>query len=285
MPDRPGFMTYIGRAFSARPIGMLVPPNWVGLAAVGMLGLINPGFWLVGAGLEVGYLVWLAHNPRFRAVIDGEALGAAERERRATADQQLARLSRPNLMRYQALSGRCREILDQQSAGAGSGGLDSQADGLNRLVWIYLRLLLTLETIARIDDDRDGERERLDDRVKDLTKQLAATDIAEDLRKSLSSQLDIVQQRLAKRKEASDKKAFVAAEIQRIEEQVELIREQAMLASDPQAVSQRIDEVAGTLGGTNDWIRDQQRLYGQVEDLVSAPPALLPPRQAQGGHA
>ena len=58
-----------------------------------------------------------------------------------------------------------------------------------------------------------------------------------------------------------------------------------MLASDPQAVSQRIDEVAGTLGGTNDWIRDQQRLFGQVEDLVNAPPSLLPPRQAQGGRA
>ena len=32
---------------------MPIPPNWFGLAAFGLLGaFINPGLWLIGAGLE-----------------------------------------------------------------------------------------------------------------------------------------------------------------------------------------------------------------------------------------
>ena len=48
---KPGFGDYVREAFNARPIGMFVPPNWIGLGLFGLLGIINPGFWLIGAGL------------------------------------------------------------------------------------------------------------------------------------------------------------------------------------------------------------------------------------------
>ena len=55
--------------------------------------------------------------------------------------------------------------------------------------------------------------------------------------------------------------------------EVELIREQAALSTDPETLSQRIDNIAATLGGTSQWIRDQQQVYGAMEDLLSdAPP-------------
>ncbi len=279
MASAPGLMDYVSAAFNARPVGMFVPPNWVGVAAFGMLGLINPGLWVVGAGLELGYLFWLVHEPRFRHIVEGRVVDATQQEWQLKIASQVSRLSQKNRGKYQNLESRCLAIIDQQGqANAGASGLDTQADGLSRLLWIYLRLLQTRESIARIDDgapSADGERERLEERAQALAKQLKDASLADDLRKSLSGQLDIVQQRLAKRKEAASKGAFVEAEIQRIEEQVELIREQAMLASDPQSVSQRIDEVAATLGGTSDWIRDQQQVFGQVEDLISAPPPLV----------
>ena len=52
MAQKPGFMNYVAAAFNARPLGMFVAPNWVGLAALGLLGIANPGFWVLGAGLE-----------------------------------------------------------------------------------------------------------------------------------------------------------------------------------------------------------------------------------------
>ncbi|MBN1421722.1 MAG: hypothetical protein JXP34_23310, partial [Planctomycetes bacterium] len=71
--------------------------------------------------------------------------------------------------------------------------------------------------------------------------------------------------------EAAEKLAFLESELARVREQVELIREQAVLATDPEIVSNRIDEIAATLGGTTQWIREQQQIYGQVEDLLAEP--------------
>ncbi len=55
---------------------------------------------------------------------------------------------------------------------------------------------------------------------------------------------------------------------------MELIREQAALAADPSAVSQRIDQIGATLGGTTQWIREQQQIYGKVGDLLESPPPI-----------
>ena len=53
MAEKPGFFDYITAAFNARPFGMFVAPNWIGLGAFGLLGMVEPGFWVVGAGLEL----------------------------------------------------------------------------------------------------------------------------------------------------------------------------------------------------------------------------------------
>ena len=62
---------YIKAAFNARPLGMFVAPNWVGLAAFGLLGLVNPGLWIIGAAAELSYLFLLANNKRFQRYVAG----------------------------------------------------------------------------------------------------------------------------------------------------------------------------------------------------------------------
>jgi len=47
-----GSRSYFAAAFNARPFGMPIPPNWFAVAAFALLGaFVNPGLWLVGAGL------------------------------------------------------------------------------------------------------------------------------------------------------------------------------------------------------------------------------------------
>ena len=70
------------------------------------------------------------------------------------------------------------------------------------------------------------------------------------------------------------KLVFIDAELDRIAQQVELIREQAALLTDPELLSHRIDEITATLGTTGQWIRDQQNVYGAMEDLLTEPPPL-----------
>src|SRR5678816_2289624 len=274
-----GLGDYIRAAFNARPMGMFVPPNWIGLGAFGLLGVLNPGFWIIGLGCELGYLWWLGTNPRFQRLVDGgQALDERRRWELRMYDS-LTQLPPEDQQRFRSLQKRCESILEQQSRGGGvSQGLQEQGEGLGRLVWIYLRLLLTRESIRKIVREATKTQEesvQMETRIGRLEEQLKETSITEDLRKSLSGQVEILRQRLEKRREAAEKLVFLDAEVTRTEQQVELLREQAVLATDPETVSQRIDQVTATLGGTNQWIRDQQKIYGAMEDLLADPPPLV----------
>jgi hypothetical protein len=121
----------------------------------------------------------------------------------------------------------------------------------------------------------------MESRILKIEEQLKEPSVTEDLRKSLSAQIEILRQRMGKKREAAEKLEFLDAELTRIEQQVELLREQAVLATDPETVSQRIDQVTATLGGTNQWIRDQQKIYGAMEDLLADPPPVVVPGQKE----
>lgn len=279
---KPGFWQYLKAAFNARPFGMWIPPNWIGLALFGLLGLMNPGFWVIGAGLELGYLGALVSSGRFQRAIAARHSAVSEDQWSGKVEQLVGQLSESDQRRYVALLARCRAILEQQSHAGDSipDGLESQRTSLSRLSWLYLRLLLMRQAIDKVlVDDTDPGNQRLRSRIGDLQKRLADESIGDDLRRSLTSQLEILEQRMAQRSEGSEKLAFLEAELTRIHEQVELIREQAVLSTDPELLSQRIDEIATTLGGTSQWIRDQQQVYGVLQDLVAEPPPLpLPTR-------
>ena len=121
----------------------------------------------------------------------------------------------------------------------------------------------------------------LEKRLADLKRRLADPSISDDLRRSLKGQADLLEQRVARRGEADQKLAFLDAELTRIEEQVELIREQAVLSTDPEHLSQRIDEISATLGTTGEWIAEQQKTLGAMDDLISEPPPLAAQTRAR----
>ena len=272
MPRSRGLFDYLRAAFSARPFGMFVAPNWVGVASVALLGLVNPGFWVLGAGLELGYLALLSTNRRFQRTVDAIDLSGSERDWQKKIGGLLSALGDGDRRRYDALATRCRGILGGQ-AQIEDAALEAQSAGLGRLMWMYLRLLVARHAIERVLNDA-GRGEPLDRRLRELEGEVAAPGVSDELRRSLTSQLDILRQRLAQQSDAKEKLRFLDAELVRIQEQVELIREQAALSTDPEHLSQRIDQIAATLGGTAQWIRDQQQVYGEMEDLLAEPPPL-----------
>jgi hypothetical protein len=280
---KPRLRELLGAAFNARPLGMVVPPNWVALAAFGLLGTFHPGFWLIGAGLELGYLGTLVTNRRFQRLVAGRRLATSHEAWDDKLEPVLASLDESDRRRYAALTARCRAMLGE---GNGTPAVDAQGQGLSRLAWVYLRLLVTRRNVERVlhapTGDETGSRTdaQLSERLAGLRRRLEDQGLDDDLRRSLASQADIVEQRLTQRKAARDTLAYVEAELARIEEQVELFREQAALDVDPEALSRRLDEVVAGLSGTNRWIAAQQQVYGTVEDLLTEPPPLTARRAA-----
>ena len=272
------FLGYMKAAFSARPLGMLIPPNWVMVAAAALAGVLNVGFWLIGAGLELGYLLTMGSNRRFQRAIDAVDASGREKGDAQRLEMLLRSLPPAELSRYQALRARCQEILrQQQSHGA---DLSTQADALSRLLLMYLQLLVTKQNLLRVvQDARDAHD--LPQRMAALEKQLAEGSISAELRTSLESQREILKHRIEGRQEAAEKSQFVDAELVRIQEQVELVREQAALSSDPTTMAQRIDAISGSLTQTGQWIRQQQEILGRMEDATAQPPTLLTEQQSQ----
>jgi hypothetical protein len=282
MAAKPGFFDYVTAAFNARPLGMFVAPNWVGLAAIGLLGVTNPGFWVLGAGLELGYLLTLATNKRFQNTVSSRPLNKARHEWNQRIQRVLGRLDAQDRRTYDALAERCRSIIDLQMQGTAEPpeGLEAQADSLGRLSWMFLRLLLARRTIGTVMGGAQNDAE-LQRKIAALERQQHQEGLSEELSRSLSGQLDILRQRLQQRIDGDRKLAFIEAEIDRIEQQVELIREQAAMSTDPELLSRRIDDIAATLGSAGQFIREQQKMYGAMEDLLSEPPPLAPDARAR----
>jgi hypothetical protein len=289
---RPRFWDYLREAFNARPIGMFVPPNWAGLTVFGLLALAQqePGWLVIGAGAELGYLALLSTNRRFQRFVAGKHSASGSRDSQRMLAALLQRLPEADRRRYTLLAQRCQSVLDLQFHGDDSApGYDTQSDSLGRLTWMYLRLLVTRQAILHVLKEPAATgggqalpppipgapaHQRLEARLADLRARLADPSLSDELRHSLSGQVELLEQRLARRREANEKLAFLDAELTRIEEQVELIREQAAISADPQSLSQRIDEIGATLGGTARWIADQQQALGAMDDLLMEPPPL-----------
>lgn len=270
-----GLWQLVRAAFNARPFGMIVPPNWIGLAGVGLLGLVNPGFWIIGAGVEVAYLTLLLSSARFRRTVAAQRLAGRHQDWEGQVEELLGQLSSTDRGRYLALAARCRSILTQPAGtSAGAPASLTQDESLGRLAWIYLKLLLARQMIARVLAPDATSADQLDSQIAQLQARLKQTSLAEELRRSLTGQLEILTQRRAQRVEAKEKLDYLDAERVRIEQQVELLREQAALSTDPEVLSRRIDEVSGTLGSTAQWVREQQQLYGAAEDILAEPPPL-----------
>ena len=78
---KPSLWDYVREAFNAKPIGMFLPPNWAMLAGFGLAGYLHdPGWLVLGTGVELGYLLLLGTNARFQRFVAGKLSAGGSRE-------------------------------------------------------------------------------------------------------------------------------------------------------------------------------------------------------------
>jgi len=250
------------------------------LGVFAVLGLANPGFWFLGAAVELIYLVGVGGNPRFQRVIDGERLFAAQEGWEGKVQAAAERLSKAGRERYRNLLAKCRLILGLGGTLAGDslgGARDLRAQNLNQLLWIFLRLLSSREAIN--DNVQGIPRQELTADVARLEERLAAASGKTDgaLARSLQGTLAIQKKRLENLDRAAGSLAVIDAELERIEQQVELIREESAVSGQPEFLSARLDAVTATMTETSRWMDEHADFFGSLaaEDEAS-PAAALP---------
>ena len=298
MAAKLSYWDYVKAAFHrAIPVPLLgaMPVNKMALGVFGVLGIANPGFWFLGAAAEVAYLSFVSSSARFQKLVQGERLA----ERASSHDDQVKRafqrLTPPSQARYRDLVDECRQILGLAVSDGGSEVLQGWRTGnLNELLWLFMRLLTSREQILSTQSRVD--RTRLDEAISELRQRVEAAEAASPLARSLQATLSIQEKRRENLETASANLAVIDAELERIEKQVRLIREESAVSGGPEMLSARLDAVSSTLTETSRWMDEHSDLFGSEDTsevlsgslptlpstpLEEPPPVPRPPRKRQ----
>jgi hypothetical protein len=259
--------SYLAAAFNAKPLGMPIPPNWFGLAAFGLLGaLVNPGIWLIGVGLEGLYLLAVSKNERFRKVVDAEA-GVTDSNARYT--NLLAQLDQAAQSQQYDVEREATEIVALLER---SGAHDSQIGDIRQLAWLHLKMLAARASFAEVVAVAGRERHKLDEQERRCRQRLAESDTDDELRRSLEQQIAVIQSRHQAHADAERRLELVDAELGRLRQQVSLVREQALLATDENSIALSLDALSASLNEANRWLKDQRELFAGLDTFNDEPP-------------
>lgn len=237
---------------------------------------------LIGAGLYALGWVYFPDSGFFKAWVNLRR--ERERELREQAEraefnrkraQQLASLSAARQKRCHDLAAVCQQLEDATRQGtlaaeASQGqGVYPRLRRLEELMWTFLRLLTTeqtLQTYLDVERKEDLQRQRKDAEIE-LT--LARQKLAElktaaspavatktQVAESRQELLEVLNRRCERLLQADDNLDLVRTELQRLEQQVKLIRADAVAVRNAEALSARIDATVNHLETTNRWLSE-----------------------------
>jgi len=268
--------------------------HWNLLAFLGGMGFaVLSGHPDVAAPLvlaaETAYLGFLVTHPKFQSYVESQAAKATRLEASGksagTLQVILKRLPEASRARYADLLERCRRLrqiaadLKHPDAEHAGESLDSlQSEGLDRLLWMFLRLLFTQFSLARFLHQTSSKEihqdvARLEANIKTLDKQ-AESAHREKLRRTLEDSLATSRARLENFDRARSNYEFVTLEIDRLEKKIESLAELAINRQEPDYISSQIDQVAHSMQDTEKTMNELKFVTG-VEMLEEAPPAIL----------
>ena len=134
------YWDYVKAAFHRHvPVPLLggMPANKMALGVFAVLGIANPGFWFLGAAVEVAYLGVLSSSSRFQRLVQGERLLEQAQSHDAQVERAFQRLGHSAQMRYRTLIDECGQILGLAEPQGSSEVLQGLRTGnLNELLWL-----------------------------------------------------------------------------------------------------------------------------------------------------
>jgi hypothetical protein len=286
VPQGAELKDYLREAFFFRWNLLFLAGGAVAAALMPAAAVLLP---LVAAG-ELTYLAGLVSIPHFRAAIDakahakrtaaGEKTGATPAAPAPSLIEMLAGLPQDARRRFERLHGRCVEM---RSIAAGVRGAASErpssaeeirTPGLDRLLWLFLRLLLSKTALDRFLQTMN-EKE-ITGRLEDLRKNLATAQTGGDERvvRSLQDSIAMGELRLDNFTRAKKNADFVTIELDRIEGKIQTLAEMAVNRQDPDFLSSQVDSAAESMRQTEKAVSELQHLTG-LADQLEEPPAIL----------
>ncbi|WP_165226214.1 hypothetical protein [Aquisphaera insulae] len=255
---------------------------------------------LVLAG-EAAYVGVVGTHPKFQRMVDVQEHQANRKSDSEVVGEAFDRIRKSlpsrQLRRFEALRDRCatlRQLARQMQETDDPTGLstnepfeDLQLSGLDRLLWIYLRLLYTQTMLERFLESTSeaqirGEIKKLEDRIAGSWKpgpDAVIPESRQNILKTLQDNLETCRARLQNLEKAKENYDLVDAEIGRLENKIQSITEMAINRKDSSFVTGQVDQVAASLVQTEQAMNDLQFATG-LDPLDDMAPAIVPRGQA-----
>ena len=267
----------------------------LGFLSANLLGL------LAGATLYSLGWVYLPDLPFFRRWVDGRADAVKHAQELVKInefvrrrDALLASLSPARAERYSRLAAVCGNIESASTDGtpaAADSSSDPRLRKLDELMWTFLRLLgieesldQFLETERREDlpailKEAEAEAARLTAEMDSLKSKgdNAALESRQRYLGSRLERLEVLRKRQQRIEQTQENLALVVSEQDRLEQQIKLIRADAVATKNADALTARIDATVEHLDQTNKWLSE----LDEFKDLV----ADMPATEARVGYA
>ena len=249
---------------------------------------------LVAAG-ELTYLTGLVSMPRFRAAIDAKVHAAGKASSASPAAPPPPPVSLISMLgglppeartRFERLHARCLEMRGIAAGVRGAAGdpnnnvEEIRTPGLDRLLWLFLRLLLSKAALDRFL--KTMNEQEISTRLAELRKSVAAAQVAQPdktsgddrIVRSLQDSIAMCELRLDNYGRAKKNADFVSVELDRIEGKIQALAEMSVNRQDPDFLSNQVDSAAESMRQTEKAVSELQHLTG-LADQLEEPPAIL----------
>ena len=236
------------------------------------------------AAAELGYLGFLGLNPRFQKVLKGKTktpppLPVDPNQR---YQQLMAFLNQEDARRFNTLRQRCADLVklrrDMAAKEGGSGADDLRGESLDRMLWLFLKLLHQRSGLEKFLGAT--RREKIENELRSAEEQLATAQNRDQtsglpesrLSASIRERIVTIRERLENHRKAGENLELVTAEIDKTEQQITHLCEVGMTMSDSAGLSTQIDSISESLQSSERIFSETS--FSEFYDNEPAPPLL-----------
>ena len=242
------------------------------------------------AAAEVAWLGFVGTHPRFQQYVDVAENEEQRSQDAAATDERMrkmfAALPRGLQNRFTELLKQCHELrsISQGYHAANSATEDGtvselRLNGLDKLLWLYLKLLYTEFSLNRFFettgvDQIQRDLKQVQERLKREQDRSPGTQ-RDRIVATLQDNLETCEQRLANFSQAKDSYELVRAEQQRLETRIRSLAEMSISQGDPGTISSQVDTVAGSVAQTEKTLEDLKFVTG-LSSFDETVPEIIP---------
>ena len=238
---------------------------------------------------ETAYLGLLGTHPKFQKYVDAQS---AKQQRQQSSTKNVhalekikSSLPKPLLDRYIDLRQRCRllgqiasDLKEPLEFGTHEQLESMQKRGLDRLLWVFLRLLFAQYQLEQFqmavsEDQIQVKLKRIDAELARLAES-DSPEHAAKIRRTLMDNQKTLNERLKNYKRATSNYKFVQFELDRVENKIKSLSELSVNRQDPEYISGQIDAVTGSMKETERTMNDLQFVTG-IGNLDDDAPELM----------